>query len=305
MVNDRSGPSSLPYQGGDTEGVVSTPQGGTTPPNLSLVKGWNDHTPSKSRNPLIPAVENPPSPPFAKGGWGDFGHASFLSALQLADSFFPTGMYAHSHGLEGMVRRGLVGAATEVEELLACQLAWSVLPSDGVALLNAYRVLQGKDDLATVLEIDRLLWAMKLPTELRAAAGQHGRRLLQETAHLVSHPMHARYLASVNAKEAPGCGAVVLGVVSYCLDIPAEWALLAYCHSYSVGVLSAGMKLLPMSHRHVQDILHRLQPLVLELTQEIGARPWQEMTSFTPELDIASMVHEGGQGAGDLRMFAS
>jgi urease accessory protein UreF len=34
------------------------------------------------------------------------GAGEILSALQLADSFFPTGMYAHSYGLEGMARRG-------------------------------------------------------------------------------------------------------------------------------------------------------------------------------------------------------
>lgn len=254
-------------------------------------------------------------------------------------------MYAHSHGLEGMVRRGLVRTAAEVEELLVSQLAWSVLPSDGVALLNAHRAA-AEGDLPTVLEIDRLLHALKLPAELRAASSQHGRRLLQETAPLVSHPLHAAYLARVDAtkeagirrlgdsnvgetsspnppipadglfdgagrrngsnrREAPGCGAVAMGVVSHCLEIPAEWALLAYCHSYSVGVLSAGVRLVPVTHRQAQDILHRLQPLLLEAVRQISQRPWPEMTSFTPELDIASMRHEGGHQADDLRMFAS
>jgi urease accessory protein len=224
----------------------------------------------------------------------------------LADSFFPTGMYAHSQGLEGMVRRGWVRTAGEVEELLAHQLAWSVLPADGVALLNAHRAAgrPSAEGLATLLDIDRHLYSLKLPAELRAASCQHGRRLLQETAPLVSHPMHTDYLARVEGKETPGTGAVALGVVSHCLDIPEQWGLLAFCHSYLVGALSAGLRMLPMTHRQVQDILHRLQPLVLELAGEVSSRPWQDMTAFTPELDIASMLHEGHE-ADDLRMFAS
>ena len=53
----------------------------------------------------------------------------FLAALQLSDSFFPTGMYAHSHGLEPMVSRRLVRTADDVEEFLAGQLIGSLLPS--------------------------------------------------------------------------------------------------------------------------------------------------------------------------------
>ena len=264
--------------------------------------------------------ENPPGPPFpyaslrqGKGGWGDLGsdNTSFLAALQLADSFFPIGTYAHSQGLEGMVRRGWVRTAGDVEELLANQLAWSVLPADGVALLNAHRAA-GQGDLAALLDIDRHLYSLKLPAELRAASCQHGRRLLQETAafsrHSLSHPMHAGFLARVESKDTPGTGAVAMGVVSRCLDIPEQWGLLAFCHSYLVGVLSAGLRMLPMTHRQVQDILHRLRPLVLELAGEVGSRSWQDMTSFTPELDIASMTHEGtheGHESDDLRMFAS
>ncbi len=103
----------------------------------------------------------------------------FLSALQLADSFFPTGMYAHSQGLEGMVRRGLVSSPGDVEEFLRNQFTWSVLPSDGVGLLNSHRsAIRG--DLATIVAIDHLLTALKLPSELRAVSVQVGHRLLDE-----------------------------------------------------------------------------------------------------------------------------
>jgi len=75
----------------------------------------------------------------------DANSLGFLSALQLADSFFPTGMYAHSQGLEGMVRRGLVSYCGGGEEFLRNQFSWSVLPSDGVALLNAHRAAARAD----------------------------------------------------------------------------------------------------------------------------------------------------------------
>ena len=223
-----------------------------------------------------------------------------LSALQLADSFFPTGMYAHSYGLEGMVTRRWVSSAEDVEELLRTQFTWSVVPGDGVALLNAYRAA-ALGDLGMLIAMDHLLYALKLPAELRKASCQAGRRLLDETALFTSDPVHARYRAEVEHHQTPGTGAVAQGVIGWALNIPEEWALLMFCHSYAVGVMSAAMRLLRLTHSQAQGILWRLHSLVADLINEVRDRTWQEMTSFTPQLDLAAMGHE----ADDLRMFAS
>jgi urease accessory protein UreF len=68
-----------------------------------------------------------------------------------------------------------------------------------------------------------------------------------------------------------------------------------------VGILSAAMRLLRLTHNQSQGILWGLHSLVADLANEIKDRTWQEMTSFTPQLDLAAMGHE----ADDLRMFAS
>src|SRR3954447_20940697 len=124
--------------------------------------------------------------------------AAFLAALQLADSAFPTGAYAHSQGLEGMVRRGLVRDAAGVAEFLAQSLAWSLIPADGVALLNAHRAAASGEQ-ETLIAIDDALHALKLAAELRAASRQVGRRLLAETAAFVADGAHGRYRAAVVA----------------------------------------------------------------------------------------------------------
>ena len=230
--------------------------------------------------------------------------ASFLTALQLADSFFPSGMYAHSQGLESMVARRWVGGPDDVGRYLRNLLVCSVVPSDGVALLNAHAAFRD-NDLASLVDIDWHLHAMKLPEELRLASRHAGRRILDESAAILS--AHDKSMAYEDFRrlvldaKTPGTGAVALGVVAHAARIDAETALLMFCHSFAVGVLGAAQRLLPLTHSQAQEILHSLHEPAVSMASEIGGRHWEEMTSFTPQADIAAMLHEDDE----VRMFAS
>ena len=230
--------------------------------------------------------------------------ASFLAALQLADSFFPSGTYAHSQGLEGMVTRGWVRNADDLGEYLRNLLTWSILPCDGVALLNAHRAADD-GDLVTLVDIDWHLHAMKLPSELRVASCHAGRRILDETAPLLEgrseSAVHGEFRRLVTKRETPGTGAVALGVASCAAEIDAENTLLMHCHSFAVGVLGAAQRLLPITHTEAQRILRSLHEPVTRATTALQHRDWRDMTSFAPQTDIAAMLHEHD----DVRMFAS
>lgn len=230
--------------------------------------------------------------------------ASFLAALQLADSFFPSGTYAHSQGLEGMVTRGWVRNADDLAEYLRNLLTWSILPCDGVALLNAHRAAQDAD-LATLVDIDRHLHAMKLPEELRVASCHAGRSILYESAPLLrdetGSAIHDQFRQMVMDRSAPGTGAVALGVACRAAGIDADNALLVFCHSFAVGVLGAAQRLMPVTHSEAQGILRGLHEPVISATTALRHRGWREMTSFAPQMDIAAMLHEHDE----VRMFAS
>ena len=227
-----------------------------------------------------------------------------LRTLQLADSFFPTGAYAHSQGLEGMVALDWVRNAREVGEYVADLLTGAVLPSDGVALLHAHRCA-GAGDLATVIEIDRLLHAMKLPEEMRRASTQGGRRYLDESFALLATggvpAAFEEYRAAVTRGQAPGNCAVAFGVSTWAQGIAAETALFGFCHTLAVGVLGAAQRLLPFTHGEAQAVLRSLHSNVTGGLAEIQDLHWRDMTSFTPWADIASMRHE----TSEIRMFAS
>jgi urease accessory protein len=227
-----------------------------------------------------------------------------LRVLQLSDSFFPTGAYAHSQGLEGMVALGWVSNVEEVREYLADLLTGAILPLNGVALLHAHRS-SDVGDVAAIIEIDRLLHAMKLPEEMRRASIQSGRRVLDETHDLLSAgaapAAFAEYRAALLWGATPGSSAVAFGVSTWAQGIAAETALFGFCHALAVGALGAAQRLLPIGHGEAQAALRSLHGQMVAGVAAIKELHWQDMTSFTPWADIASMRHE----TADLRMFAS
>ena len=115
------------------------------------------------------------------------------------------------------------------------------------------------------------------------------------------HQVYAAYAKKTLHNHTPGNGAVALGVVAQARGIPAENALLVLCHSHAVSVLGAAMRLLPLSHTDAQNILGRLHGKLPEMIDQVRGVSWENMTSFTPALDICSIAHE----TDDLRMFAS
>ncbi|MGZ5501077.1 MAG: hypothetical protein ACXWEW_08010, partial [Nitrososphaeraceae archaeon] len=61
-----------------------------------------------------------------------------LSMLQLGDSFFPTGMYTTSSGLETLFYDGRIKTKQEIIEFITVCLQYQIGPADCAALSNAY-----------------------------------------------------------------------------------------------------------------------------------------------------------------------
>ena len=69
---------------------------------------------------------------------------SELNIMQLSDSFFPTGLYTMSNGLETVFNEKRITTVDEIQEFVHMIITQQVGPADCVALLNAYDF--AKDD---------------------------------------------------------------------------------------------------------------------------------------------------------------
>jgi urease accessory protein len=238
-------------------------------------------------------------PPGTEGPSPRTAGEAFLSALQLSDTFFPTGLYTLSHGFEAFVQAGLA-SKSDVEALLRDYLENVLGPADGVALSHAHRAVE-EQDLARLLEIDNRLSALKLVREAREASRRVGKRILTTAIALVPERLLVDYRAAVVAGAAPGNAAVALGSVAAALRIPRREALLIELYTFATSLLGAAMRLVRLDHEEAQGILGRVKPLMLRVAEESMDRSPSEMRAFAPLIDIMAMGHERAS----VRLFIS
>lgn len=146
-------------------------------------------------------------------------------------------------------------------------------------------------DLAACISMDETLDAMKSASELRDASRQMGRQTLRVATRLTSDPMLAEYAAAVAAELSPCHHAIVFGIIGAAMGWPAPEMAGAYLYSASAAMAGAALRLLPLGQLAGQRILWNMRPLIEQLAEEALNKMRDDLWSFAPVLEIASMRH--------------
>jgi urease accessory protein len=214
---------------------------------------------------------------------------SLLRLIQLTDSAFPTGAFAHSFGLETYITRGIVRTAATLEEFIANTLLHAVATSDGVACMAAYSTDVACEDV--VRRLDQRLTAMKTVSEFRAASRALGIRFLRTVRQLYTVPRAMNYLAAIEAKTLYGHLSLAYGLVCRDLELPLQPALAAWFRHYTAALVSVGVRLIPLGQTAGQVLLTRLGTMILDAVELALSRDIDAMASFAPGQELAGMTH--------------
>ncbi|UQU67590.1 hypothetical protein COUCH_15525 [Couchioplanes caeruleus] len=233
----------------------------------------------------------------------------FLAAVQLADSAFPSGRYAFSHGLESFVQAGAMTAGSGTHglwSLLTDQLEHGIATADGIALAWAHRAVSrapspDRYDEQLALDADLRLTSVKLGREGRDASARAGRGMLGTVVGSFAGPALTAYAALVSTGTAPGNGAVVTGILTAELGVPRRHAVATELYAFAAGWLGAAVRLGVADHRVAQCVLHRCGPVIDRAVHGACRGGLDDMSSSTPLADVMSMRHEQA----GLRMFMS
>ena len=215
--------------------------------------------------------------------------SSLLKGLRFVDSFFPSGGYAFSSGLEAAVQGGAVRNAEELSRYVAESLTTGIGEREAVAAGLAHdSFVSGILELA--LKADRELDAMKLGRESRTASRQMGRQVIRLAADQnPRHPLLEDFLAAVEAGHSPGHMAVSLGLTLAAAGWSKEDSIAAFLYQTATGFVAAAMKLLPLGQREGQRLLDGWMPVIQQVSHRAALQ--RELSSWSPIQDIYAMRH--------------
>lgn len=217
--------------------------------------------------------------------------AADLSMMQLSDSFFPTGMYSMSNGLEAIFYSGRKIKAEELRELVKTYLEYQIGPADCTALGNAYEHA-ARSNLLKLLEVDRAIFSMKLVQEIRDASIRSGTQLVRCIRSFSDNKILGQYDDAIRGGQAFGPYPVALAVAANAFLIPKEKAALVMLYSFSVSIVGAALRLGMLQHFDGQKVIDELKPTIVKVTKANINRPIEGMWQFAPSIDIIQISHE-------------
>ena len=214
---------------------------------------------------------------------------ALLRGFRFVDSFFPSGGFAFSSGLEAAVQGGLVKNADELSRFVIESLTTGIGEREAVAVGIAHDAY-ASGDIEGAVKTDRELDAMKLGREGRLASRQMGRQVIRLTTDQRERiPLLQAYLAAVETEKAPGHIAVALGVTLAAAGWSKEDAIAAFLYQTATGYLAAAMKLLPIGQREGQRLLENWLAVIERVCREAANR--HVLRSWSPVQDIYAMRH--------------
>ena len=221
---------------------------------------------------------------------------SILQAIWQADGAFPSGSFAFSWGVEGVIalRPELDQAA--LAELTATIIRQRWLTCDRVALVQAFRAA---GDLDVIAEVDRNVEASTFGSIMRDGSRRNGGSFLASHARL-GDAMALRLRGAVRSGVCLGHIAVMQGAVWQAMGLSELLAQLASAYGAASGVTAAAVRLGAIGALDGQKILRGCLPLIESLVADPVPDDAQ-LSSFIPFLEIAAARH----ARADLRLFAN
>ncbi len=214
-----------------------------------------------------------------------------LGMIQMSDSFFPTGLYANSNGLESIFQNNKKMTHLEIRKIIEIQLKQQTGPTDLVVMENALKFASTKE-FEKISELDMKINSIKNIKEIRESSKRSGIQLARCVKEFVKDEILDEYLKFHQKGMINGAYSVSFGLCANALGISPQKAGLMFIYGFAVSVVGAASRMGIIQHYQAQKIIHELKPLIIQIVNESLEKSTKEIWQFAPHLEILQMHHE-------------
>ena len=215
-----------------------------------------------------------------------------LGVMQLSDSFFPTGIYATSNGLEFIFAQKKIHNMEDLINLIKVMITQQIGPSDCAALGNVFDSAN-KYDFKQIVKADNIVFSTKPIKEIRDASVRSGIQLIKCVTEFVKDDkILIQYNDSIIKNRVHGIFPVAFAVCCNALKITKEKSMMMMLYGFTVGIVGAALRLGLIQHFEGQKIIHNIKPVISQAIKEYSDKTLLEMWQFAPQIDIVQMSHE-------------
>ncbi|HVS53235.1 MAG TPA: urease accessory UreF family protein [Opitutaceae bacterium] len=220
--------------------------------------------------------------------------------LHAGDSFYPTGSYAHSFGLEGLVQEGVIRDRATLRDFIFRSVLPALRQMDLPLAAHAWHAFAAPE-WTRIGELCALSSALRTAREARLASENIGRQRAELAANLRDSPLAREFLRRAAAENWPHSSAVSAALEARVLGAPVEAALAGVFYASVAALLAAAMKILRLGQNAAHALLTEALAAAPEAIAFAVTVPLEEIGWFNPWLDIAAARHE----TAEARMFIS
>ncbi|ELR97968.1 urease accessory protein UreF [Gloeocapsa sp. PCC 73106] len=207
--------------------------------------------------------------------------SNLLNLLQLASPTIPIGAYSYSEGLENLIALEIITNKEQLKNWLNTELNHGSIGIETAVMIRGYQSIQ-KQQIDNLEYWNNWLSASRETSELREQSWQMGKSLLKLLLDL-----------GVTNQIDPPCNyAIAYAIGAATWDIPLRDATLAYLHSWTTNLVTAGIKLIPLGQTHGQQILRDLHDSIRINADRILDLEDHQLFTCNWGLSLASMNHQ-------------
>lgn len=215
---------------------------------------------------------------------------ALLHLMQINDSAFPIGGFAHSFGMETYIQENTIRNKNDLWSFCNMYLQHNLASADGIIVKEANELAK-KGDLDGLLYLENICHGLKLSPESRQASMMMGRQFIQTMESLYANECFPPTSGKLKLEEMKGHYAVAYGMYTGALHIPVQTAVEAFFYSSLVTLVQNAVRAIPLGQISGVQTIFQLLPAIEEAAKNVITLNLNDLNNNSIALEIASMKH--------------